>query len=233
MKREALNRLINDTFERLTRLRRTKGVEYSGNEDALSNFKRGAADTGCTAEQVLWIYVAKHLDSIKTYIRDGAIFAKGPHVSYSTRSELSEPIEGRIDDVINYMLLLQGLIHESKQATGQPRVDDGRAGGTTGRAYTEAEFQELADKGARKPEADVREHDVAGQVRSAAEEGSGSQYVAPGALGAGTLRRATDVAESSGTRRYFGDGKGAALGGELQPERGVGRNGDETRSTGD
>lgn len=75
-----------------------KGREYAGPEDRLGNFKRGAAATGTTPETVCVIYLTKHLDSILTYIREG--------------KEGSEPIQGRIADLLNYTILLGALICE-------------------------------------------------------------------------------------------------------------------------
>lgn len=79
----------------------TKGVEYSqGQEDCNSNFKRGAEELGLTPQQVLKVYLNKHLDSISYAIKMNEYF-KG-----------SEPIYGRIGDAVNYLLILASLIYE-------------------------------------------------------------------------------------------------------------------------
>jgi len=78
----------------------SKGVAYSGQEDKLGNFKRGAALTGSEPKKVLFIYMMKHIDSIASFIRN----------EYKD----SEPIESRIEDVINYCFLLYGLIKEKQ-----------------------------------------------------------------------------------------------------------------------
>ena len=82
----------------------SKGREYAGSEDRLANFKRGAAATGTTAETVALIYLTKHLDAIQSYVRDGRMGA--------------EPIQGRIADLLNYVVLLGALIceRETKEA---------------------------------------------------------------------------------------------------------------------
>jgi hypothetical protein len=79
-----------------------KGKEYAGDHDALGNFKN-ANDLGVTPEQKLFIFLDKHLSSIKSYIKHGKVFS-------------NEPIEGRISDAINYLFLLRCLIVEKKQA---------------------------------------------------------------------------------------------------------------------
>ena len=91
----------------------SKGAEYAGSEDRLSNFKRGATDTGASPEQVCWIYLSKHLDSLKTHIRTG--------------KQGSEPIQGRIADAMNYIILLGALLHE-KQAQREPTIKWAGAG---------------------------------------------------------------------------------------------------------
>ena len=78
-----------------------KGREYAGDHDALGNFK-SANDIGVTANQKLWIFLDKHLSSIRSYIKHGQVFS-------------NEPIEGRINDAINYLFLLRCLIAEQKK----------------------------------------------------------------------------------------------------------------------
>jgi len=78
----------------------SKGLAYSGLEDKLGNFKRCAALSGLTPKQVWFVYFIKHYDALTSYIRG----------EYSD----SEPIEGRIQDLINYLFLLYGIIKEDK-----------------------------------------------------------------------------------------------------------------------
>lgn len=93
------------TFEAATKLLVVKGGEYAGSVDRLANFKRGAGLTGCTPLQVAFIYASKHYDAIATFVRDDAC---------GTPRERSEPIEGRLDDLLNYCLLLKALVVEAK-----------------------------------------------------------------------------------------------------------------------
>lgn len=78
-----------------------KGKEYAGDHDALGNFKSGL-DIGITSNQKLWIFLDKHLCSIKSYIKHGQTFS-------------NESIEGRINDAINYLFLLRCLITEERE----------------------------------------------------------------------------------------------------------------------
>jgi hypothetical protein len=98
MNQTAFEAYTNNLLRQSAELLVSKGREYAGSEDRLGNFKRGAAATGTTPETVALIYLTKHLDSIQTYVRDGR---KG-----------SEPIQGRIADLLNYVVLLGALICE-------------------------------------------------------------------------------------------------------------------------
>jgi hypothetical protein len=82
----------------------TKGVEYSrGEEDANSNFRRTALAMGVTPEQVNRIFGKKHEDAIDYAVK-------------TDNFEGSEPIEERIGDAINYLLILASLIEQRRRA---------------------------------------------------------------------------------------------------------------------
>src|SRR5262245_4270297 len=81
-------------------LLKTKGAEYSrGDIDVNSNFRRVALDLGVEPTFVCWVYLRKHLDSIANYVKNPA-------------TSLTESIESRIGDAINYLLILASLIQE-------------------------------------------------------------------------------------------------------------------------
>ncbi len=78
----------------------TKGAEYSGKEDRLLNFKRLAKDLNLDPKQILWVYLSKHMDAIRSYVA-------------TNETHSTEPIEGRIHDARNYLALLFGLIKQT------------------------------------------------------------------------------------------------------------------------
>lgn len=82
-----------------------KGGEYAGSEDRLANFRRGAALAGVTPLQVAMIYASKHWDSISTYVRDMASGHVRPR---------AESMQGRFQDLANYMLLMAALVKEEE-----------------------------------------------------------------------------------------------------------------------
>lgn len=103
---------IDDLYARLIALTATKGEEYKRREDnQFANFDRAAAELGMTREQVLMVYLAKHYNSIITFVRDSA---SGLTFNYA------EPITGRIDDAILYLLLLRGMV--SGRTDGLPEA---------------------------------------------------------------------------------------------------------------
>ena len=109
--------VVQSTVEEIQKLLAVKGGEYAGTEDRLANFKRGAARVGIHPLQVLWIYGAKHIDSIETFIRDTAEGTVRPR---------SEPIAGRFDDLINYCILAKALVAEA-QRRGERHNPEGPA----------------------------------------------------------------------------------------------------------
>lgn len=82
---------------------KTKGEAYSGQTDALGNFKRIAKTAASPLYKVWFTFYCKHQDALASYIRG----------EYKD----SEPIQGRIQDLINYLFILYGLIYEKEKET--------------------------------------------------------------------------------------------------------------------
>lgn len=108
MKKERFQHLLEEQFIRISKLTGTKGEEYSRSDDQLANFKRQAADLGLDQRQIWAVYFNKHIDSIKSYLKT------------LDDSKLSEPIEGRIDDAILYLILLRAMIVERYEENNAP-----------------------------------------------------------------------------------------------------------------
>ncbi len=98
---EEFDKFFEGMVEEERQLLSKKGQEYSGKADRHLNFKRLAAQLNLTPEQVLWVYLTKHLDGILSYIR-------GEYRG-------SEPIRGRIQDARNYLALLAGMIEGKEE----------------------------------------------------------------------------------------------------------------------
>jgi len=89
---------FDNMVKELEELLFTKGKEYSTEKDVLDNFKKGE-EIGVSSKQKLFIYLDKHLSSIKSYIKNNGV--------YSTES-----IDSRICDACNYLFLLRCLIKD-------------------------------------------------------------------------------------------------------------------------
>jgi hypothetical protein len=98
----AFEKLIRDWTDSRLALAREKGEEYANSENnRFANFERIAADLaalGLEREHVLYVYLRKHLDSIASYLANGR------------KRVGSEPIEGRLADMQNYLDLLAGML---------------------------------------------------------------------------------------------------------------------------
>lgn len=87
-----------------------KGHDYTQGEPGargrLKNFYRNAEKRRTTPYKVLQTYVAKHWDALETFFEQGQVE--------------SEPIEGRIADIVNYMMLLYMMVkYEGRVARGE------------------------------------------------------------------------------------------------------------------
>lgn len=96
-------KVFEATFESCRNLGATKGGEYAGTErktNVHANFDRLSGDLGVAPITILMVYLAKHLDSIRNW---------ASHANKDISPSLSEPVEGRIDDAINYLILLKAM----------------------------------------------------------------------------------------------------------------------------
>lgn len=107
MNRTEFSMFRDGAYRMIAHLNDTKGHDYAGDDDALANFKEASAQLGMTPEQVWGVYAHKHWSAIQTYIREGDV--------------ASEPIEGRIHDIILYGFLLLGLVAERREREGAER----------------------------------------------------------------------------------------------------------------
>lgn len=96
--------LLSETEETIRGLAKSKGGEYSGDEDRLLNFRRNAQDTGASKELIWRIYAAKHWDAIGQYIRD---------LGQGKKRQRTEPLSGRCDDLIVYLILFKAMLIEN------------------------------------------------------------------------------------------------------------------------
>ena len=99
--------LMEQTFDRIRELTKKKGGEYSGDSDRLANFRRNAERLGLDMETIWAVYAAKHWDAIMQYIADERAELERPRI---------EPISGRVDDLLVYLLLFKAMLAEKTTA---------------------------------------------------------------------------------------------------------------------
>jgi len=97
------DQIIYNFEKQIQAISASKGREYANGEDRLGNFKRISEELDeLSPMKVAWVFIAKHLDSIKFAINNPSI-------------ETSEKFESRCLDVIVYMMLLYALYIEEQE----------------------------------------------------------------------------------------------------------------------
>jgi hypothetical protein len=106
MNAETFYQTVKDDLDKLLALMKAKGAAYSGAEDVLDNFKRNAKRVGVSPFQIWLVYFNKHIDAITNAIKNNPGYPVEP----------TESMEGRINDAINYLFLLKGLLVDEDPA---------------------------------------------------------------------------------------------------------------------
>jgi FtsZ-binding cell division protein ZapB len=107
---ERFVKIVEDQLTSCIRVLRVKGSDYIANADRLSNFKEAARESGIEPLQAWLVYFLKHIEAIKKFTRKEYHF--------------SEPIEERIMDAINYLLLLRAMVEEMKEEEKTPEASE-------------------------------------------------------------------------------------------------------------
>lgn len=100
-------RLVERTIEQINSLSKLKGGEYAGDNDRLANFRRNGEVLGLPMETVWAVYYNKHHDAVMQFIQD---------LNTGKRRDRMEPISGRVDDMIVYLILLKAMLEERDPA---------------------------------------------------------------------------------------------------------------------
>lgn len=145
MNREQFDALVKDTIAVTATLLIKKGAEYADGDDRLANFKRNAEKQTTTSLQIWKQYIGKHIDSLDSYFKrvhstafniallrviedvdavrpptqeefEHELIRALPEAMRTVDENLSEPIEGRFHDVINYCFLGLALIKDVRDA---------------------------------------------------------------------------------------------------------------------
>jgi hypothetical protein len=94
--------LQEEMFKTCSNVIKAKNHDYSSHDDALGNFKITERVLGVPAEMGILIRVLDKIGRIATFVNKGELKVKGEGVRDATQ------------DIINYMVLLQGVIEDRK-----------------------------------------------------------------------------------------------------------------------
>ncbi len=86
----------------------SKNEEYTRDGDKFHNFRVAAALDGETPEQALWGMWKKHIVSVRDMVHD----------IEAGRIPTEKTIDDKMTDMINYTLLMEGLIEERRKEKG-------------------------------------------------------------------------------------------------------------------
>ena len=101
MSRKDMALLMREIIEDVEGARDGGQEEYARNEDnAFANFERIGAWLGKSREEVLMVYLLKHVDGIISWV-DG-------------NDSQREDVTGRITDAITYLCLLRGMVESER-----------------------------------------------------------------------------------------------------------------------
>ena len=97
MSKKQMEKLIQKIFLQIQETREAGQKEYARNKNnAFANFERVGESIGISKEEVLMVYLLKHIDGINSYIKG--------HKSQR------ENIRGRLTDAIVYLCFLWGMV---------------------------------------------------------------------------------------------------------------------------
>ena len=110
MKKDEFISLMDSMHEEEKEEHLKKNADYADRNglNILANFERVAQNLNITPQMALLIYMEKHMDAIRTYIRFGSV--------------MSEPIEGRIKDARVYLSLLRAMVEQKKAIEKEDKV---------------------------------------------------------------------------------------------------------------
>lgn len=115
MKQKQFEQELAEVIQECTSMLTKKGREYQATEidgiEVFQNFINVGNTLGLNKEDVLFVYFEKHIHSISKFLMD---LRSGKSLS-EIENNMTEPINGRIVDAINYLLLLNSMINERRE----------------------------------------------------------------------------------------------------------------------
>ena len=103
MTRDELIKIHKTLCDHSCVLMQKKSEDYATGSDPFANFKRGEILGFATAEEGLMLRVVDKISRISTFLQKGQLTVE------------NESVTDSIMDIINYMVLLQGLLEDKKK----------------------------------------------------------------------------------------------------------------------
>lgn len=97
---------IDETLSTCKNILVGKGLEYHEVNNVFASFERVSAQTGVNRMVIAEVFLQKHLDSIFKYIKA---------INEGKPPSLSEPINLRFCDAINYLLFIDAMAKKQTQ----------------------------------------------------------------------------------------------------------------------
>jgi len=102
---EQFNKLMQEFTEKEATILAWKAGEYSNEKDRLQNFREIAEFVGSKPQDVVLLYLLKHIQSI-------ALAVRSSDYVWAWETEAGEGMKQRIADARNYLLLLGACMEE-------------------------------------------------------------------------------------------------------------------------
>lgn len=106
MRHETFNQLVEEILEEAKQVLVLKDAEYSSDSDRLHNFKVAGFMSGTPPEAALWGMLVKHLTSVRD-------------ICYSNEMVTKTKLREKLGDVINYMILLEAVLYDSRRVSSE------------------------------------------------------------------------------------------------------------------
>lgn len=105
---EEQNIAIEELFKNCVAILHSKGRDYNPDNESLKGVRDVAREAGITPQQVLWVYLRKHISAVHQYTKTGNVSSEG--------------IVSRLMDVINYAALMYVLFVQDSGTHVSPRA---------------------------------------------------------------------------------------------------------------
>ena len=101
------NAVVAKRLESIKSILQKKAVEYSSDGNRFHNFDKAAQITNQSAERCLWNFAMKHLVSVDDIVEQEKWFYA---MTTQDKAAYVALIDEKIGDMINYLILLEGII---------------------------------------------------------------------------------------------------------------------------